>query len=93
MKTMLCVRCGELIPQGCCTCGPQQELVRTGSRWPEVMEVIGRELGRMLDWHDAARREAGPILPSPYYIDDCRAAYFAWKDWQSGKEDQCLVRP
>jgi len=26
MKAQLCVRCGELIPQGCCTCGPRQEL-------------------------------------------------------------------
>ena len=23
----VCTECGELVPQGCCTCGPKQQLV------------------------------------------------------------------
>lgn len=26
-ETMMCARCGELVPQGTCTCGYRQELV------------------------------------------------------------------
>jgi len=81
MKTMLCARCGELVPQGCCTCGDRQELVETSSRWPVMMEIMGQALENMLLWHDAVRREA-PLVPSPNYIEDCRAAYNAWKSWQ-----------
>ena len=30
METRLCTTCGELVPQGSCTCGDKQELVKLG---------------------------------------------------------------
>ncbi len=29
--TTICKNCNELVPEGCCTCGPDQELVCTAS--------------------------------------------------------------
>jgi hypothetical protein len=81
MKTMLCAHCGELVPEGTCNCGPKSELVETDARWPELMELLAQGLKGMLLWHDAVRREA-TIVPSPGYIEDCRAAYNAWREWR-----------
>ena len=80
METKLCARCGELVPQGCCTCGDKRELVPVNSRSPELTEVLAMELGRMLSWHDAIREEAPIILPSPWHIEESRAAHTAWKN-------------
>jgi hypothetical protein len=80
-KTMLCVRCGELVPQGTCTCGDRQELADCGAKSATFIDLLGKELGRLLDWHDSVRREM-PLVPSPNYIDEVRAAYNAWKAWR-----------
>ena len=81
-KTMLCARCGELVPQGTCTCGDKQELADCGGKSAMFVNLLGEELGRLLDWHDAVRREMR-IVPSPHYIDEVKAAYNAWIDWRS----------
>ena len=84
METKLCARCGELVPQGCCTCGDKQELVPVNSRMGEFIELLAMELDRMLTWHDIVRRKE-PIIPSPWHIEETRAAYAAWHkhkwDW------------
>lgn len=79
MKTQLCVRCGELVPQGCCTCGDKQELQPLSKRSPELAEVIADALGKMLLWHDAVQHNM-PLVPSPDYIEEMRAAYTAWEE-------------
>jgi len=81
MKTQLCVRCGELVPQGCCTCGDKQELSPLSSRSPELADVVGKALGKLLLWHDEVRRHV-PFVPSPIYIEEVRAAHTAWKETQ-----------
>jgi len=78
-KTQLCVRCSELVPQGCCTCGEKQELTPLSRQSPELAETVGDALGKMLLWHDAVRREVG-LVPSPNYIEEVRAAYKAWEE-------------
>ena len=79
MKTMLCARCGELVPHGCCTCGPEQELVPV-SREPEFVDLLAMELGRMLDWYDIVTKHTNLI--GLRHIEETRAVYEAWKSAQ-----------
>ena len=79
MKTQLCVRCGELVPQGCCTCGDKQELKPLGWQPPDLAQVMGDALGKLLEWHDEIRQYMGPCA-TPYDIEEIRAAYAAWKE-------------
>jgi hypothetical protein len=80
--TMLCVRCGELVPEGTCNCGNKQELRPCGGKSSTLVDLLGQELGRLLSWHDRVR-ELTPLVPSPNYIDEIRAAYDAWREWTS----------
>ena len=32
METKICLNCGELVPQGCCTCGTRQELAELAAQ-------------------------------------------------------------
>ncbi len=79
MRFRLCVRCGELVPQGCCTCGPRQELRPLTTRSRELQEAVADALRLMLLWHDAIKVNM-PLVPSPDYIEEVRTAYTAWEE-------------
>jgi len=48
METKICLNCGELVPQGCCTCGTRQELA-DGLRVETLEQQVERVEG--FYWH------------------------------------------
>ena len=75
--TRLCIRCGELVPQGCCTCGPRQELAPIPK--DDLAPVLGDALGKLLVWYDAVTHYISRV-PRHTHIEEIKAAYNAWKE-------------
>ena len=46
----------------------------------ELTNKLGKALEDMLLWHDAVREQCGPVVPSPWYIEQCRKVCREWKE-------------
>lgn len=50
-----CLTCGELVPLGCCTCGPRQRLRKLGGREMYIRKVETFEIrsddSKIVCWH------------------------------------------